>query len=155
MRSLAGIALLVFGVMMSSAGLAHETLLSPSRPNVLMTPTEISQLPEIDRKRYLGEIRNVLNKAPEDILLAQNNECGESQKQCEPSLFGEHVCLPKHADATSECGKASKKDRVFIATFWDGYMRRVQNYCVEQKMPQLCRELGERRVELFMSRRTH
>lgn len=155
MRSAAALVCCTLGLLITSSTFARETKMSPARPNVLMTPTEITQLPEPDRTRYLGEIRSVLARAPENILLALDNECGESQKQCEPSIFGEHICIPKRAEAGSECTKASHKDQGFIAAFWDGYMRRVQSYCIEQKMPKLCQELGERRVDLFMSRRTH
>lgn len=126
-----------------------------SAPYVLMTPLEIEHLPARDRTPYLGMVRDILSQVPENLILAAKNECGETQKQCEPSLFGEHVCIAKHSQAHVECSKLINKEKDYSAANWGAYFHRLQSYCTDAKMPPLCRALEEKRIRVFQARRTH
>jgi len=128
-----------------------------SAPYILMTPTEIQHLPNNDRLAYLGTIRALISDSDTDesLLLSSENSCGETRKQCEPSLFGAHVCIAKHASAKTACVTEMNKGKSYAENSWGSYYVRIQNYCRESHMPKFCKDLQKKRISVFLSRRTH
>lgn len=126
-----------------------------STPYILMTPVEIQHLPHEDRVNYLGSIRHILAQSEESLLLATTNDCASGQKQCEPSIFGDNVCIAKHASAKSECSEKMKKDKSFSENTWGSYFLRLQNFCKDSQMQKTCKNLENKRISIFNQRKTH
>lgn len=118
-------------------------------PFVLMTPYEVNVLSSKDRSRYLGQVRQLLNRAPESWLLSAKNDCGRNMKQCEPSLFGEQVCISKRQSAKAQCSQKTNRSKDFSVQDWGQYYARLQKNCVKSKMPSLCQNLGQARLTSF------
>lgn len=125
------------------------------RPTYIMTAKEIAQLPDLDRSAYLGQIRMLLGSTSTSLLLSTSNDCGETQRQCEASLFGEHVCIPKHSSVSVSCAQKMDRNLDFSQAAWPAYYDRVQSFCTQKKNDLLCTRLKDTRISVFMGRRTH
>lgn len=146
--------------------LTFKTYANESESLVLMKASEIQQLPKEDREAYLLAVKAILAKGTEVFLVDESAPCASEQKACAAALYGGNLCIPRKTEnGALACEKLARKQPGYRShqwliepggdSLWSAYEQRLSNFCQGSDSRGLCKELQDKRVEIFMNRRTH
>jgi len=154
-------------LMIPGSVLARDTkkVVHPPAP-VLMNSTEIQSLPSEDRGAYLRSVKDILSKSPYKFLVEDSAECDSATRSCAPALYGKGLCISRRSvTPEKDCEALAKKQNGYSTqswlflpdseTVWTSYENKLNDVCSRPDSNVACQRLRNKRIEVFMNRRTH